>query len=295
MAAPLRTVYDRPLMLSASTRNRTVTAPPNPTVVRIVARIALTIPFGVLFLTQSQARAWQQHNQMGAMPGMPGASTNNAGRPCDDMSNNGAMNVMGGSMSAMVDHMCITPLRPKQPGDEEKATALIATVKASIAKYKDYRKALADGYVIANPKLDQPQYHFTNGANVRLADTQFDPAKPSSLLYRRTSTQRYKLEGVMFTDSTSATEVELNQRIPLSIGRWHEHTNFCAAPADKVKDYLGAHPKFGMFGSIHTQEACQAEGGSFHPVIFSWMIHVFPYETSLQSVFSMNDDEAHIH
>jgi hypothetical protein len=203
--------------------------------------------------------------------------------------------VMGESMAAMMNHMCITPMRAKQPGDEEKAKAVVAEVKAAIEKYKDYKKALADGYQIANPKLEQPQYHFNNEANVRLAESKFDPAKPSSLLYRRTATQRYKLEGVMFTDRVDAPEEELNQRIPLSVARWHEHTNFCAAPADKVKDYHGDHPKFGMFGSIHTKEACQAEGGIFYPVMFTWMIHVFPYEDNMKDVFSMNDDAAHIH
>jgi hypothetical protein len=99
----------------------------------------------------------------------------------------------------------------------------------------------------------------------------------------------------MFTDSTSATEDELDQRIPLSIARWHEHTNFCAAPANKVSQYHGEDPKFGMFGSIHTKEACQAEGGTFFPIIFSWMIHVFPYEPNLKDAFSMNDDVPHYH
>ncbi|HMF65054.1 MAG TPA: hypothetical protein VK608_13270 [Edaphobacter sp.] len=235
------------------------------------------------------ANAWQHD-----MPGMSGMTTNGANHVCDDMSGMDNLTVMGQSMAAMTNHMCITPLRPKQPGDEQKAKALVAEVKATIEKYKDYKKALADRYVIANPKLEQPQYHFNNEANVRLADTQFDPTKPSSLLYRRTPTQRYKLEGVMFTARRDATEDELNQRIPLSIARWHRHINFCAAPAEKVKEYHGDHPKFGMFGSIHTKEACQAEGGTFYPVMFSWMIHVFPYEDNMKDVFSMNDDEAHV-
>jgi hypothetical protein len=50
-----------------------------------------------------------------------------------------------------------------------------------------------------------------------------------------------------------------------------------------------------MFGSIHTAEGCKAEGGTFMPVIFSWMIHVFPYEDSLKDQFSMNDDAPHVH
>jgi hypothetical protein len=213
-----------------------------------------------------------------------------AGMNMGDMSSTGNM---GPSMAAMEGHMYITPLRPKQPGDEEKAKALLAQVKASIERYKDYRKALADGYVIANPKVDQPQSHFNNPANIKEAESHFDPTKPSSLLYRKTPNQRYKLEGVMFTDRPDASEDELNERIPLSIVRWHEHTNFCAAPADKVQEYFGKSPKFGMFGSIRTADACKAAGGKFFPTMFTWMIHVFPYEDNLKDAFSMNDDIPH--
>jgi hypothetical protein len=204
-----------------------------------------------------------------------------------------SMGNMGPSMAAMAGHMYITPLRPKQPGDEEKAKAVVAQVKASIERYKDYRKALADGYVIANPKVDQPQSHFNNAANIKEAEQHFDATKPSSLLYRKTPNQRYKLEGVMFTDRPDATEDELNERIPLSIVRWHEHTNFCAAPADKVQEYFGKSPRFGMFGSIRTEDACKAAGGTFFPRMFTWMIHVFPYEDNLKDAFSMNDDISH--
>jgi hypothetical protein len=251
----------------------------------------LGLTLEAVLLIAPPRHAGQQSPPVSDMPGMSKGATS----ACDEMTDMAGMNVMGQSMAAMTNHMCITRLRPMQPGDEERAKALVATVKASIEKYRDYKKALADGYVIANPKVDQPQSHFTNDANVRIADTQFDPTRPSSLLYRRTPTQRYKLEGVMFTDRLTATEDELNQRVPLSIARWHRHTNFCGAPADKVKEYFGEHPKFGMFGSIHTKEACNAEGGQFLPVIFSWMIHVFPYEDNLKDVFSMNDDIAHVH
>jgi hypothetical protein len=254
--------------------------------------VILALTFGAVLLTSVSGHAWQSNKQMSGVPGM---SMNTTGRACDDMSGMGGMSVMGESMAAMENHMCITPTRAKQPGDEEKAKAVVAEVKAAIEKYRDYKKALADGYQIANPKLEQPQYHFNNEANVKLAESKFDPTRPSSLLYRRTPTQRYKLEGVMFTDRVDAPEEELNQRIPLSVARWHEHTNFCAAPANKVKEYHGDHPKFGMFGSIHTKEACEGEGGTFFPVMFTWMIHVFPYEDNMKDVFSMDDDVAHVH
>jgi hypothetical protein len=220
----------------------------------------------------------QQGSSKGSMAGM-------------DMS--GDMKDMGPSMAAMAGHMYVTPLRPSQPGDEEKARAVVAQVRAAIERYRDYHKALEDGYVIANPKVDEPQFHFNKQANVQEEAHRFDPTKPSSLLYFQTPTQRYKLEGVMFTVPPTASEDELNERIPLSVVRWHKHVNFCAAPADKVKEYLGKHPKFGMFGSIKTAEACKAEGGTFYPVMFTWMIHVFPFENDLKDVFSMNDDVPH--
>lgn len=208
-----------------------------------------------------------------------------------DMS--GDMKDMGPSMAMMAGHMYVTPLRPSQPGDDEKVKALVAQVRASIERYRDYKKALEDGYVIGNPKVDEPQFHFVKEANVLEAEHHFDPTKPSALLYFQTPTQRYKLEGVMFTVPPTASEDELNERIPLSVVRWHKHVNFCAAPADKVKEYLGKHPKFGMFGSIKTADACKAEGGTFFPVMFTWMIHVFPFENDLKDVFSMNDDIPH--
>jgi hypothetical protein len=92
-----------------------------------------------------------------------------------------------------------------------------------------------------------------------------------------------------------ATEDELNQRVPLSIARWHRHINVCAAPEGRAKEYFGAHPKFGMFGSIKTKEACEAERGTFHTYVFTWMLHVFPFEDDFKQVFCLNDDVAHVH
>ena len=252
---------------------------------RIAARLRGSVVFplalGGLFLTAQLGYALQQGQASGSMPGM-------------DMSGS-EMSNMGPSMAAMAGHMYITPLRPKQPADEERAKTVVAEVKAAMERYKDYRKALADGYVIANPKLKQPQYHFMHEANAREADMHFDPAKPTALLYRQTPMQRYKLEGVMYTTSPDATEDELNQRVPLSIARWHRHVNFCAAPEDRIKDYQAASPKFGMFGSINTEAACIAERGTFHPYVFTWMLHIFPYEDDFKEVFSLNDDVAHVH
>ena len=198
-------------------------------------------------------------------------------------------------MAHMAGHIFMTTLRAPKAGDQQKADAIAAAAKQAMAPYQDYRKALADGYVIFLPDVPQPQYHFTKREYGFQAAFQFDPLKPTSLLYKKTADGGYKLVGAMYTDRKNASEDELDGRIPLSIARWHQHINFCAAPANKIDEYHGATPKFGMFGSIHTAEACKAAGGTFFPIIFNWMVHVFPYESDLKNVFSMNDDESHAH
>src|ERR1700685_1207218 len=137
----------------------------------LAARFGRTMIVFAIFvsvsLTTSAGRASQQDQQTPATSAMPGMEPGSTQHECDDLHSMGGMSVMGESMAAMTSHMCITPLRPRQPGDEEKVKAMVAQVRAAIEKYKDYKKALADGYVIANPKVVQPQYHFTNAANDR--------------------------------------------------------------------------------------------------------------------------------
>jgi hypothetical protein len=197
----------------------------------------------------------------------------------------------GGGMAHMAGHMYLTSLRPLQPGDKAKADAIVADAKTAMAPYQDYRKALADGSRIFLPNVPQHQYHFTKAENGIEAATRFDPLKPTSLLYKKTADGGYKLVGVMYTDRVSANEDELNERIPLSIARWHQHTNFCRAPAGHWAEYFGPNAKFGLMGSIHTREACEAAGGVFHPVVLGWMVHVYPDETDPKRIWSVDDDD----
>ncbi|MGD0892878.1 MAG: hypothetical protein ABR923_15220 [Terracidiphilus sp.] len=194
------------------------------------------------------------------------------------------------NMGGMGRHMYMTTLRPIKPGDRAKADAIVAAAKEAMEPYKDYHKALADGYVIFLPNIRQPQYHFTKGENAREALTHFDPLKPTSLLYKKTTDGGYTLVGAMYTDRVTASEEEINERVPLSIARWHQHVNFCKAPPGHLREYFGKDAKFGMMGSINTREACDAAGGTFLPHVFGWMVHVYPYETDPAKVWSVDDD-----
>ena len=190
-------------------------------------------------------------------------------------------------------HMYLTALRPQKPGDQQKADTIAAAAKEAMAPYQDYQKALADGYEIFLPDVPQHIYHFTKYEYGREAHRHFDPLKPTSLLYKKTADGGYKLIGAMYTDRVDASEDELNDRIPLSISRWHQHINFCKAPEGQKAAYFGRDAKFGLMGSITTKEACDAAGGEFRPHLFGWMVHVYPYETDPAKVWSVDDDEEH--
>jgi hypothetical protein len=194
-------------------------------------------------------------------------------------------------MATMPGHMYMTTLRGAKADDQKRADAVVAAAKTAMAPYQDYKKALADGYEIFLPNLPQPQYHFTKYQYGLEARSHFDPLKPTSLLYKKTADGGYQLLGAMYTDRVDATEDELNERIPLSIARWHQHINFCKAPEGQKALYFGPDAKFGLLGSVTTQDACDAAGGEFHPHLFGWMVHVYPYETDAKKRWSTNDDD----
>jgi hypothetical protein len=190
-----------------------------------------------------------------------------------------------GHSHGMSAHMFMTTMRKETPEDTQRANEIVTQLRAGIEKYKDYHVALNDGYQIFLPNLPQPEYHFTKYMNGFLEAFSFDPARPTSLLYRKTSAG-YQLVGAMYTMPKHATEEQLNARVPLSVAMWHLHTNLCMPAKDHARSADWS--KFGLRGSITTQEACDAAGGRFSPVIFGWMVHVYPYEDSLDKIFSMH-------
>lgn len=192
-------------------------------------------------------------------------------------------------------HMKMTALRTAAPGDAGKAQQIIEQAGKAMAKYKDYHVALDEGYKIFLPNVPQQQYHFTNYMYAFEAGFRFNPEHPTSLLYDRTADGGYKLVGAMYTAPYTANEEELNARIPLSQAQWHLHTNFCFPSRDKQREMLKKDAKFGMQGSISTQEACEAAGGKFTPHLFGWMIHVYPYESSPAAIWALGEEHNHQH
>jgi hypothetical protein len=226
----------------------------------------------------SATPAAQQASEPASMPGMD--------MPGDEKSSErAAIDAMNAGHDAHSEHMYMTTMRQRTPEDLQRANEIVTQLRGAIEKYKDYHVALDEGFKIFLPNVPQPEYHFTNYKNGFLEAFTFDPARPTSLLYKKTATG-YELVGAMYTMPKRATEDQLNARVPLSIAMWHLHTNLCMP--DRSRGVAFDQAKFGLRGSIATQDACDAAGGKFHPVIFGWMVHVYPYEDSLDKIFAMH-------
>lgn len=185
-------------------------------------------------------------------------------------------------------HMRMTRLREPRPEDKARAEEIAAKARQAIEKYKDYKIALRDGFEILLPEVPQKMYHFNKLANYMEAESRFNPERPTSLLYEKTGDDGYRLIGVMYTAPAGMPEDELNERVPLSVTQWHEHVNICLPKgSDTFRGLIGQGDKFGLEGSITTKEECAAAGGQFLPRLLGWMVHLYPYEPTVEEMWSV--------
>jgi hypothetical protein len=128
------------------------------------------------------------------------------------------------------------------------------------------------------PKIKtQRVFHFTHRRHAIRATRTFDPAKPTSLLYKKDASGEFRLVGAMYTASGRASMDDLDERVPLGIARWHLHTNICVPKLrdrDRWTETVDGRMKFGPAGAIVTREQCDAAGGRFFPQALGWMVHV---------------------
>ena len=237
----------------------------------------------------SQATPPQTSASHDDMPGMdmsgdksaPKVSSDAAKSATDAMSSMPGMSHDGHEMEEMAGHMYMTSLRPANPADEKRAAEIVTELKPALEKYRDYHVALNEGFKIFLPNFPQPTYHFTSTPNAIEAQFKFDPAKPTSLLYKKVG-DGYELVGAMYTAPKRFTEDQLNERVPLSVAEWHRHINICLPTMHSSPDALANHE----FRSITTEQACDTAGGRWFPQVFGWMVHVYPYETDPTKVWA---------
>jgi hypothetical protein len=199
-----------------------------------------------------------------------------------------AHEAMAGAMVGSA-HMRMTPMRPRTTADSVRAMAIADTLRAALARYADPAAAERAGFKLFAPQLkNQKVFHYTNWKYALGSAFRFDATKPTSILYKKDATGRMKLVGAMYTMPKRASPADLDKRVPLSVAQWHLHTNLCLPPKGQEARYEQQDGKvlFGLAGTIVTKEACDAENGTFHPVIFGWMVHANVFEgTDLATVW----------
>ncbi|MFL5470393.1 MAG: hypothetical protein ACJ791_02360 [Gemmatimonadaceae bacterium] len=201
-------------------------------------------------------------------------------------------------VAAMAKHMAYSSTRPLSAEDSIRAAHIVNELRQAIARYHDVKAAEADGYKMFAPEIkNQPQYHFTRGWNAVRNQFSFDPARPTSLLYKKDERGELRLIGAMYTASKGTSEEELDQRIPLSVARWHRHVNWCIPPRSQKERWYetkNGRPVFGPLG-VATEDACEQAGGRFIPQAFGWMVHVTTFAgNDLRSIWH-DDHMEHDH
>ena len=266
-----------------------------------VRRMRFVATVGGLGCLLAASFAWS--HDMAAMDGMGGSADEHA------MIHTMAPGAMGGHMH-MENHMRMTELRPSTPQAEERARNILETLRSSMKRYRNYHVALAKGMRIFLPDIPQDVYHFTDFAAAgQEYQGRFDLAHPGSLLYTKDAAGNYTLVGAMYSAPPEATPEELDAIVPLSVARWHVHTNICLPNGLTLDDLLrnniaadrtdmpgmlpvSASPnavelnhrygfmadgRFGFEGKISDARQCTAAGGHLVEQAFGWMVHVYPF------------------
>jgi dienelactone hydrolase len=175
-------------------------------------------------------------------------------------------------------HLELSAARAPTADDSTRADMLLVDVREALRKYGDVRVAAADGFEeMPGPAGKHRLHHLSNWAWARAESRRFNPAKPTSLLYREDADGTLRLMGAMYTAPASATPEELDQRLPLSFARWHRHVNWCTPGTGSGSRWLATRdgsPLYGPRSPVVTRDACTAEGGIFYPQVFGWMVHV---------------------
>lgn len=255
--------------------------------IRFVAGVALA----VAAIGPRAADAQHEHHDKPApASGKSSAGAREAER--DGKVTSAADQAMAGRMVAGL-HVEMTPMRSATRADSQRADSIVRVLRNSIARYKDVRVAERDGYKQFAPNMKgQKVLHYTNNRAAVRAAFGFNAAWPTSLLYKLAENGERELVGAMYTAPKRASADDLDQRVPLSMARWHRHINFCVPPRkEKARwsETQNGQPVFGPLSPIATREECDAVGGKFHPQVFGWMVHANVFAGTDPSVIWEHD------
>jgi hypothetical protein len=178
-------------------------------------------------------------------------------------------------------HMEMSPHAVATAADSARAASIARTLRAALLPFRDTSAAVAAGYRMFAPQLkNQKVYHFTSSWRGVEEAFRFDATKPTSLLYTKGMDGTFSLVGAMYTAPKRFSPGQLDARVPLGIGHWHKHVNWCIPKRGASQRWLerrNGEPVFGPDSPIATRDACDVVGGTFHDTLFGWMIHAYVF------------------
>src|ERR1700722_2680252 len=164
--------------------------------------------------------------------------------------------------------------------DSARADLLVLEMRDALGRYRDIAAATADGFENLTTAATADSVGITHLVNWKWAVAEafrFNPMKPTALVYRTGRDGAPVLLGAMYTAPDGATPDALDRRVPVRIGRWHQHVDWCTPKrgddARWTETGRDGAPMFGPGSRIATRQACDSVAGAFHPHVFGWMVH----------------------
>ena len=152
-------------------------------------------------------------------------------------------------------HMHMECTAPVTAGQQAAADKLVGDTQGATVKYRDFNKALADGYTPITPPNSQ-MVHYGNLAYMTDGNL-LDPSHVESLMYAFDAQRTPYFIGSMYlNDTPTVTPPEIGG----CLTQWHDHTNLCLAPGK------------GMVGVAKADGTCPAGSSNDQT---SQMIHVW--------------------
>jgi hypothetical protein len=177
-------------------------------------------------------------------------------------------------------HMTVSPSASVTFTELQKTAAQLDRARRATEKYRDVRKAEADGYRAIGPDVPGMGIHYVRVAGpqsqVASDPSAFDVEHPAILLYEKEAATPggYSLAGVsyLFDAEPDADGQPRNPPFPRSLASWHRHSDICVLPDRSVKTDVD-------------ENQCKALKGQFNGLT-QWMVHAWIWKDSPKGVFS---------
>ena len=162
--------------------------------------------------------------------------------------------------------------------DSARADMLVLQIRDALQRYRDVAAATADGFEeLATADSGGGVTHLVNWKWAVEEAFRFNPTKPTALVYRTRVDGERVLLGVMYTAPDGASPDALDRRVPVRVGRWHQHVDWCTPKRGDDARWTevgrdGA-PMFGPWSRIATRAGCDSVAGAFQSHVFGWMVH----------------------